>query len=172
MGWLEDAAMRDPYVQATSSIPVPRSGGGMDPILGSAIIGGVSSVGSAVTGGKAAKEAAKAQSASQDKALAFAREQEQTRQNQYNQAFKLWHASQNALRERYGLPPLPAMESFPSSGAQSSGFASPRMAGVNPMGVQARPGSVQPATIGEIIGAKGAPPDLESWSDWKAQRLG
>jgi hypothetical protein len=143
----------------------------MDPIIGSSLISAGSGIASSVTGGKAAKEAAKAQERAQDKALAFAREQESTRKDQYGQAFKMWYASQQALRERYGLPPLPPMDAFPAAGGAAA--AEPRMT----MDPRARPGmAVAPrpaaaaempagATLGDIM-RRDPRAELEGWNDW------
>jgi hypothetical protein len=166
MGWEADVVQRQ-YDMARTSIPGARSGG-MDPIIGGALISGGAGVASSVAGGKAAKEAAKAQERAQREALGFAREQEATRKGQYDQAFKMWYASQQALRERYGLPALPPMDAFPASGGTAS--AEPRMAMAKPgMAVAPRPAmaSEMPAgaTIGDII-QRDPRAELEGWNDW------
>lgn len=150
----------------------------MDPIIGSSLIGAGSSIASSVTGGKAAKEAAKSQERAQAEALRFAREQEATRQAQYGQAFKMWHASQNALRERYGLPPLPPMEAFPAAGGPALGgapMAAPRepvMTARAGRPVTAAEGGPMPgATIGQMIAPRDAEADLGRWNDWQRYEL-
>ena len=180
MGWEADAVQRQ-YDMARTSIPGARSGS-MDPIIGSSLIGAGAGVAQSVTGGKAAKEAAKAQAAAQDKALAFAREQEATRQGQYGQAFKMWYASQQALRERYGLPPLPPMDAFPAAGgAAAAAGADPRAAFADNMRSKFGSGSrvaavMDPrpaaaaempagATIGDIM-RRDPRAELEGWNDW------
>ena len=145
----------------------------MGPVAAVAIpaaIQAASSVGSAVAGGKGAKDAAKIQQQSYREGLAFERDKEATRRAQYAQAFQMWYASQQALRERYGLPALPPMEAFPASGGAAPAGAEPRMAMAKPgMAVAPRPAMAAEmpagATLGDII-KRDPRAELEGWNDW------
>ena len=148
----------------------------MDPIFGGALVSGATGIASSAMGGKAAKEAAKSQERSNAQALAFAREQEQTRKDQYSQAFNVWRNAQNIMRERYGLPPLPEMTAFPGSAAPAVGGAPGAPTGASRAAISfgPRPGGmpVAPANLGEMMQAKAAPAELGSWNDWQQYRLG
>ena len=109
-----------------------------------ALIGAGASLGGAAMGGKAANKAAKLQSQSTDKALAFSREQEAARKANYDKAYNMWLSSRNQLLERYGLPTqgMPAM-------------AGPQMTGGSPIpsasvGLPARP-ALNATNLGELI---------------------
>ena len=86
----------------------------MDPVIGSALIGGATELGGAVMGGKAAKSAAKTQAQTTDKTLAFAREQEAAKKLSYDAAMKAyqakweaWQGQRTALLQRYGVDIAP-----------------------------------------------------------------
>ena len=129
-----------------------------------AAISGAASLGGAAMGGKAANKAAKLQSQSTDKALAFSREQEAARKANYDKAYNMWLSSRNQLLERYGLPTqgMPAM-------------AGPQMTGGSPIpsasvGLPARP-ALNATNLGELIQAQ---PQAEPMPgvDWLPQLPG
>lgn len=179
MGWVEDAAMRDPLVRSVSVGKGSGGSMGFDPI--STGLNVVGSLGGAALGGKAAKEAAKIQAKSAADALAFTREQEQAAQGrygqskaQYDQQVADWYAARNALLGRYGvdislgkggMPPMGAAPPAQTPGAVPRG--STNMGALSRMmpGLQAK---LQGATLGEIATNEPA----TDWSDWSRYNLG
>lgn len=132
---------------------VPSAGGSsMAPVIIPAAISAASSLGGAAMGGKAAKDAAASQERSAAQALKFAREQEATRQQNFNRAYDIWNASRQALLDRYGIT-LPAASAGPTSvgGARPlAGSMSPKGTGVS-FGLYGTP---QNFTLGELLATK------------------
>lgn len=130
----------------------------MDPLIGSAIVQGVGSLGGAALGGKAAKSAAKTQAATTDKALAFTREQEAQRKAVYDQKMQQWTASRNALLKRYGIDIAPPTPDAPPAGPQAQ--PRPVMGQPSPTAPGAAPGG----NLAALIQQRQVPPDLEGWN--------
>jgi hypothetical protein len=141
-----------------------------------AAIGGAAQLGGAALGGKAANKAAKAQAASQDKSLAFAREQEAAAQGRYGQSKAQydkqvadWYAARNALLGRYGVDINLGSGGMPAGG---SGGA-PAPSGGASMGPAMAQGPArspyQGATLGDIVQSKN-PQEMTDW--WSAAGLG
>ena len=123
----------------------PSAGSSSMGMIIPAAISGAASLGGAAMGGKAANKAAKLQSQSTDKALAFQREQEASRKANYDKAYNMWLTSRNQLLERYGLP---TMGEAPMAGPQmTSGGAPIPSASV---GLPARP-AMNATNLGELI---------------------
>ena len=154
----------------------------MDPIIGGALIGGGTQLAGALLGGQGADKAAKAQERSQAAALGFAREQEATRQANFNRAYQIWDASRRALLDRYGITlpeaTAPQMGAAPAGpGAAAPGGPAMAAAVRRPMPASAMPelaggGMPQggPVSLGQMLAAK--PEGLEGWNDWQRYRLG
>jgi hypothetical protein len=130
-----------------------------------AAIGGAASLGGAAMGGKGAKAAAQSQERSSAAALDFAKEQERTRQANFQRAYDIWDRSRQALLDKYGIV-LPA-GSAPQPGGAPGGPAAPRggvalapaqMASAAPAGAVP-----QNASLAELLGDKG---NLGTWNDW------
>lgn len=126
MGWVEDAVVRQ------AGIPGGGGGSNMGMIIPAAI-GAASSLGGAALGGKGAKQAAKLQMQSQDKALGFAREQEMARRQDWQQAMAAYNANRNALLQRYGIsvPQMPQLGGNMASQAPLMGSGQAAYAGWN-----------------------------------------
>jgi hypothetical protein len=123
MGWVEDAASRE----LARSQPSSGGSGGNVAIAAPAIAAGAQIAGAAM-GGKSAKAAAQIQAQSTDKALALARQQEETRNEVYDQKMAQYTMMRNVLAERYGIT-LPPIESTGAAGATGSAPANEILAG-------------------------------------------
>jgi hypothetical protein len=97
----------------------------MNPLIGSALIGGGAQLASGVMGGKAADKAAKTQLQGNREALAYQRESEAGRRADYEKAnaayqakWDAWNNNRMALLNRYGVDigssPAPARPAGPS----------------------------------------------------------
>ena len=130
-----------------------------------ALIGAGASLGGAALGGKAANKAAKLQSQSTDKALAFSREQEAARKANYDKAYSMWLSSRNQLLQRYGLP---TMGEAPMAGPQMTSSGAPIQSAS--VGLPARP-AMNATNLGELIQAQ---PQAEPMPgvDWLPQLPG
>lgn len=148
----------------------------MDPIIGSALIGGGAQLASGIMGGKGAEKAAKIQAQSQQAALNFAREQEAEQKRRYEQGYGQfnqqtadWYAARNALLNRYGVDINLGSGGIPPAGQVPPG-AVPRAAVMSgkPLGAAVMP--YQGKTLGQI--AQPEAPPAEDWADWSRYNLG
>lgn len=170
MDWVSDAVVRQSDIAAQA----PKVGSGNMGMIIPAAIGGAASLGGAALGGKAAEKAAKAQAASQDKALAFAREQEAAAQGrygtskaQYDKQVSDWYAARNALLGRYGVDinlGSGGLPSGPAAAPTGAPMAGPAMARAPMQTAQA-----QGPTLGELLQSKN-PQETTDW--WAAAGLG
>ena len=108
-------------------------------------ISAAATIGGSAMEGKAAKDAARIQAQSYDKALAFQRQQEEQRKAVYDQKMSEYTNMRNTLAQRYGI-------TLPSSGVGGTG------------------GAYQPVKAKEIL----AGPDAftKYMSEWKAANPG
>lgn len=164
----------------------------MNPIIGSALVGGASELAGAALGGKAAKSAAKTQAQTTDKTLQFAREQEAAKKLQYEAAMKAyqqkweaWQAQRTALLQRYGVdiaPPANPAAAAPPGAAPGGPAAAPGpsggYAGMGRAPVPAPSGPGGPQTLGAMAlspgeQAQGSPAmaQIPKWDDWAGMGL-
>lgn len=158
-----------------------------------AAISGAASLGGAVMGGKAQKQAAQLQAQTADKALEFTKQQEAQKLASYNQAVDLWkqqwnaqQARRDALLSSYGFSvPNTGSLSMPTGAPGGSPAGMPvgmPGAAMSPAMAQApRPAAavgaaqslVQPGgSLGAILrNPDAANADIGAWSDWKKYGL-
>lgn len=135
--------------------------------------------GAAIYGAKkqadASKEAVKAQTASSDEALRYAKEQEALRRADYERAYAEWQAGRNALLNRYGVSVPSVPRAAPPSSAPG---AVPRTgeapAAGGPFNLRANP------NLAAVMAARNATnPTADSprlmepteWNDWNRYGL-
>ena len=123
----------------------PVSSQGSGNMAAAAGISAAATIGGSAMEGKAAKDAARIQAQSYDKALAFQRQQEEQRKAVYDQKMVEYTNMRNTLAQRYGI-------TLPSSGVGGTG------------------GAYQPVKAKEIL----AGPDAftKYMSEWKAANPG
>ena len=155
----------------------------MPPAIIAAAIPAVATLGAAALGSRSQGKATDAQSRATAEALAFQKQQEASRRQEYDKAMTqyeakwgAWNASRNALLQRYGIDigssaPSPAVSA--STGPRPPGGpATGQPAGMpQPGGPGGMPPGAQPAQ-GQNLGQLMRPQrELGSWNDWKQQGL-
>jgi len=138
--WVAEAVQQE---MSRGGAAPPSSGSGN--MAAAAGIGAAATIGGSAMQGKAAKDAARIQAQSYDKALAFQRQQEEQRKAVYDQKMVEYTNMRNTLAQRYGI-------TLPSSGVGGTG------------------GAYQPVKAKEIL----AGPDAftKYMSEWKAANPG
>jgi hypothetical protein len=151
-------------------------------VVAPAIIQGASQIASGAMGGKGAKDAAKIQAQTADKALAFERETEARRQENFQKAYNLWEGNRRILAQRYGID-LPTSYSLnevsPGGGITGPDVVIPTdtwLGGYGGLDVPPEsPAANASQQGGNLYGlaSQGVtqPLDISRWSDWSRYGL-
>jgi hypothetical protein len=123
-------------------------------------IGGAATLGGAAMGGKAQKEASKAQLQATDKAIAYSREQDAQRKAVYEQKMAQYTAMRNTLAQRYGID-IGTPPAAPGGPAMPGAVPRPQP---GPVMAQGAPQGLQGATLGGLMQRKQEAPGLDSWN--------
>lgn len=156
----------------------------MPPVAIAAGIAGAFALGGAALQSRSQGKATDAQSKATAEALAFQKQQEATRRQEYDKAMTqyeakwgAWNASRNALLQRYGIDigssaPSPAVSA--STGPRPPGGpATGQPAGMpQPGGPAGMPPGAQVAQGQNLRQLMRPPAELGSWNDWNRQGIG